>query len=175
MLWLDAEFDLRPSGVALTECGVFIRSDVDPLQLDALVGGKQPEVASLRYVRWEYFDPCEFSSKTEDSIVFRVAKGHFESLVRACDELSDYRNHAVGEPGNNTTFTAWDEGTPTVDAGVALAERLSADEAVFLEKKAAVNLEAGHGEMAEKANHTADFLHGKRAEWRGPAQREEWS
>lgn len=168
VLWLDAEFDLRPSGVALTECGVFVRSDVDPLQLDALVGGKQPEVASLRYVRWEYFDPCEFSSKTEDSIVFRVAKGHFESFVRACDELSDYRDHAVGEPGNITTFTAWDGGTPTVDAGVALAERLSADEAVFLEKKAAVNLEAGHGEMAEKANHTADLLHGKRAEWSGP-------
>ena len=168
VLWLDAEFDLRPSGIALTECGVFIRSDVDPLQLDALVGGKQPEVASLRYVRWEYFDPREFSSETEDSIVLRVAEGHFEAFVRACDELSDGQGYAEGESGNITTFIAGDASAPVVDAGIALAERLSADEAVLLEKKAAVNLEAGHGEMAEKANHVADLLHGKRAEWCGP-------
>ena len=167
-LWLDAEFDLRPSGVVLTECGVFIRSDVDPLQLDAIVGGKQPEVASLRYVRWEYFDPREFSSETEDSIILHVADGHSATFVRACDDLSHGQGYAEGESGNITTFTAWDASAPTVDAGVALAERLSADEAVFLEKKAAVNLDAGHGEMAEKANNVADVLHGERVEWCGP-------
>ena len=168
VLWLDAEFDLRPSGVALTEYGVFIRSDVDPLQLGALTGGKQPEAASLRYVLWEYFDPREFSSKTEDSIVFRVADRHSESFVRACDALSDGHGYPEGESSNITTFRMWDESASAVDAGIAFAERMSADEAVFLEKKAAVNLEAGHGEMAEKANNTIDLLHGKVAEWRGP-------
>lgn len=168
VLWLDAEFDLRPSGVVLTECGVFIRSDVDPLQFDAIVGGRQPEVASLRYVRWEYFDPREFSSETEDSIILHVADGHSAAFIRACDDLSHGQGCAEGESGNITTFTAWDASAPTVDAGIALAERLSADEAIFLEKKAAVNLEAGHGEMAEKANNVADLLHGERVEWCGP-------
>lgn len=167
VLWLDAEFDLRPSGIALTEEGVFIRSDVSPVQLDSMLKGEEAKTSSLRYVRWEYFDPSAFTTDAEDNFARSVAEGHADAFIGACDWLeSCLRGQSDGVNDIKLSFAK--SLTPNVAPVVASSGVFSSKEALFVGQKAQVNLDAGHGEMAERFNHMADVADGKNAEWLGP-------
>lgn len=85
ILWADAEFDLRPSGIVVTDRGIFIRTNVGLLdgkigasnfELDRLTAEEQQEFlqhrsqfhngkAVLIYYSWEDFDASWFTGETE--------------------------------------------------------------------------------------------------------------
>lgn len=68
VVWADAEFDLRPSGIAMTEKGVYIKADADALA----VPGKEKRQSRLFYFEWAYFEPGSFASDGEGNLALTV-------------------------------------------------------------------------------------------------------
>lgn len=68
VLWADAEFDLRPSGIAMTERGVYIKTDADAFT----VPSKDKRQSRLFYFEWAYFEPASFTSEDEDNLALAV-------------------------------------------------------------------------------------------------------
>lgn len=54
VVWADAEFDLRPSGIAMTEKGVYIKADADAFA----VPGKERRQSRLFYFEWRTSSPA---------------------------------------------------------------------------------------------------------------------
>ena len=67
ILWLDAEFDLRPSGIVLTNKGFFIKTDVDPISLSK--EDKEKNKSKLFYYKWENFESSWFVSNKKKKIL----------------------------------------------------------------------------------------------------------
>ncbi|GAA6488246.1 hypothetical protein [Gordonibacter urolithinfaciens] len=154
ILWLDAEFDLRPSGIALTDKGVFIKTDVDAIQF-----GKKSAKAALYYYRWECFSPSWFSEFSEENLATLVDSSCCQAFIDACSNMT--ANLALEEQSRLELEVYSGQGFAGLEAGVvAAAAALSAQSAVFVEQKAEVNLAAGHGEMAEEAINMLDRLNG---------------
>lgn len=157
VVWADAEFDLRPSGIAMTEKGVYIKADADAFA----VLGKEKRQSRLFYFEWAYFEPGPFASDSESNLALTVdeaCRGQFVSRCRAIRGLEDDRAAGI------------DSGLATVDdtavkaAAVAAAATINSNGEVFVEQRAAVNKPAGHGELAEEANNIIDRLQGHQAE-----------
>lgn len=70
VVWADAEFDLRPSGIAMTEKGVYIKADADAFA----VPGKEKRQSRLFYFEWAYFEPGPFASDGESNLAFTSTK-----------------------------------------------------------------------------------------------------
>lgn len=157
VVWADAEFDLRPSGIAMTEKGVYIKADADAFA----VPGKEKRQSRLFYFEWAYFEPGPFASDGEGNLALTVdeaCRSQFVSRCKALRGLEDDRAAGI------------DSGLATVDdtavkaASVAAAATINSNGEVFVEQRAAVNNPAGHGELAEEANSIIDRLQGHQAE-----------
>lgn len=157
VVWADAEFDLRPSGIAMTEKGVYIKADADAFA----VLGKETRQSRLFYFEWAYFEPGPFASDSESNLALTVdeaCRGQFVSRCRAIRGLEDDR--AAGIDSELATV----DDTAVKAAAVAAAATINSNGEVFVEQRAAVNKPAGHGELAEEANNIIDRLQGHQAE-----------
>lgn len=157
VVWADAEFDLRPSGIAMTEKGVYIKADADAFA----VPGKEKRQSRLFYFEWDYFEPGSFASDGESNLALTVdeaCRGQFVSRCRALGSLDD--DPAAGIDSEFATVG----GTAVKAAAVAASATINSNGEVFVEQRAAVNNPAGHGELAEEANNIIDRLQGHQAE-----------
>lgn len=160
VIWADAEFDLRPSGVAMTEKGVYIKSDADAFQ----VPHREKRQSRLFYFEWAYFEPASFISGDENNLALTVDESCREQFINCCRELVNAcQGHAVLELDGLESSVNESSKSSTVVAAAAL----NANEEVFVEQRAAVHSSSGHGELAEEANNIIDKLQGRQAEIMG--------
>lgn len=165
VVWVDAEFDLRPSGIAMTEKGVYVKADADAFA----VSGKEKRQSRLFYFEWEYFEPGSFASDGESNLALTVdeaCRGQFISRCQALGSLEDDRTAGIDSEFATELATelATEDDTAVKAAAVAAAATINSNGEVFVEQRAAVNNPAGHGELAEEANSIIDRLQGHQAE-----------
>lgn len=156
VVWADAEFDLRPSGIAMTEKGVYIKVDTDAFA----VPGKEKRQSRLFYFEWAHFEPGPFASDGESNLALTVdeaCRGQFVSRCKALRGLEDDR-----AAGIDSELAAVDDAAVKA-AAVAAAATINSNGEVLVEQRAAVNNPAGHGELAEEANSIIDRLQGHQA------------
>lgn len=162
IIWADAEFDLRPSGIVCTDTGVLIKTNVGVWDKKFKKNESgEPSQSVLFYYRWEDFDPEWFISDdpTENRVLMVEAQctTHF---VEGCRKIASM---VAQEELAFSTLSMTDSEieellAKTVPTGVAALQ--SAQSAVFVEQKASITTPAGHGEMAEEAITLLDRLLG---------------
>lgn len=157
VVWADAEFDLRPSGIAMTEKGVYIKADADAFA----VPGKEKRQSRLFYFEWAYFEPGSFASDGESNLALTVDEACRSQFVSRCQALGSLEDDRAA--GIDSELAAVDD-TATKAAAVVAAATINSNGEVFVEQRAAVNNPAGHGELAEEANSIIDRLQGHQAE-----------
>lgn len=159
VLWADCEFDLRPSGVACTEYGVFIKTDEAVFHKNKGGTGRSRK-ATLYYYQWSVFDPAWFVSKDKklNKALFIDKKCQY-AFVSACKRQAkeDKDSFLVLD---EIEIPVVEEQRDTSMYALAPAAVESSERAVFVEQKSLANNPAGHGEMAEEANTLLDRLHG---------------
>ena len=160
VVWADAEFDLRPSGIAMTEKGVYIKADADAFA----VPGKEKRQSRLFYFEWAYFEPGSFASDGESNLALTVDEACRSQFVSRCQAL---RGLEEGRAAGIDSELATADNTAVKAAVVAAAAAINSNGEVFVEQRAAVNNPAGHGELAEEANSIIDRLQGHQAEIQG--------
>lgn len=176
IVWADAEFDLRPSGIIATDSGIFIKSDVKTFiagkNRNRQHTGESTEAgrgSSLSYFAWEYFEPTWFSSSDPaNNPALLVAPECSKRFVSTCRSMKaiDERRRAlkVKELGKSLEYKEIDvAATALASAGPIIGEQ-----AVFVDQKAHIHNPGGHGEMAEAANNMVDSMLGSKVEWLGP-------
>lgn len=167
ILWADAEFDLRPSGIVCTYEGVFIKTNVDVIakKVKNKDGKKEKAKSHLFYYRWEDFEPSWFvSDDAEENRALMVEPQCTEHFINGCKSLAE-SSKATDEP-DAFDFLMEDRDIEELLAKVVpldVAAWQSADSAVFVEQKSAINSPAGHGEMAEEAITIMDKMLGHEA------------
>lgn len=181
ILWADAEFDHRPSGIVVTDKGVFIRTNVSMLDgkigvrkfaLDDLDSDERQAYlqhqaqyhsgkAVLLFYSWSNFDVSWFAGKSEmENKALLVEPRCSKRFVEVC------RARAVQIVSDGAISTDLGEVNSVLDekaikAGVAAGAAVeSSQAAIFAEHKSRINTPAGHGEMAEEAITLLDRLHG---------------
>lgn len=180
ILWADAEFDLRPSGIVATDRGVFIRTNVSMLdgkkeisnaELDTMTVREQEAYKQhlaqyhggksvLLYYSWDDFDAAWFVGESEmENKALLVEPQCTHRFVSVCRTMNANQIAAVGPQIAAEEFESFDK-KPVVTSVAAGAAVESSQIAVFAEQKAAINTAAGHGEMAEEAITLLDQLHG---------------
>ena len=157
VVWADAEFDLRPSGIAMTEKGVYIKADADAFA----VPGKEKRQSRLFYFEWAYFEPGPFASDGESNLALTVDEACRSQFVSRCQALRSLEDNRAAGIDSELTMAG---DTAVKAAAVAAAATINSNGEVFVEQRAAVNNPAGHGELAEEANSILDRLQGHQAE-----------
>lgn len=180
ILWADAEFDLRPSGIVATDRGVFVRTNVGMMdgkkgisnaEIDTMTEEEQEAYKQhqaqfhggkpvLLYYSWDDFNPAWFVSESElENKALLVEPQCAQRFVDVCRLI----NASSAVAMENTVEVDIAEGfdaKPVVTSVAAGAAVQSAQIAVFAEHKAAIHTPAGHGEMAEEAITLLDKFHG---------------
>lgn len=157
VVWADAEFDLRPSGIAMTEKGVYIKADADAFT----VPGKEKRQSRLFYFEWAYFEPGSFASDGESNLAFTVDEACRGQFISRCQVLGGLEEVRAGDIDSELVTV---NDTAVKAAAVTAAATINSNGEVFVEQRAAVNNPAGHGELAEEANNIIDRLQGHQAE-----------
>lgn len=158
VLWVDAEFDLRPSGIVVTDAGVFIKSDA--AVINPRRKGSARKESRLSYFPWESFDSAWFANEDESNPALTVCTACAERFVAACKTTVRTQTKIAESQASTTMHNLAEPDAPLKAAAIEGAAALSAERAVFTEQKATVNTPAGHGEMAEEAITVLDRLHG---------------
>ena len=114
VVWADAEFDLRPSGIAMTEKGVYIKADADAFA----VPGKEKRQSRLFYFEWAYFEPGSFASDGESNLALTVDEACRSQFVSRCQALGSLEDDRAA--GIDSELAAVDD-TATKAAAVATA------------------------------------------------------
>lgn len=162
ILWLDAEFDLRPSGIVLTNKGVFIKTDVDPISLTK--EDKEKNKSKLFYYKWENFEPSWFvSNKKEENFALLVNEKCSNHFINACKIYNS--NNKKNNLKDISTYNYEKEINDYVAkvAPLQVAGMQSSLIAEDVNKHAHYKTPGGHGLMAEKANDLFDKLSFKNA------------
>lgn len=154
VLWADAEFDLRPSGIAVTNSGVYIKSDVDAFTITDK--GVRQDKSRLLYFQWEYFEAAWFTSEGDDNPACSVCESCAEKFITVCKNVSNAKLE-VSETGTAQSAISVTEDGEVLAEVTAAANVMTAEQAVFVEQHSTA---AGHGELAEEANNIIDKLHG---------------
>lgn len=159
VVWADAEFDFRPSGIAFTEKGVYIKTDADVITLP----NKEQSTSRLLYFKWAYFDPKIFAEKDASNPPMNVDTNCRERFIEGCKSLS-----AKSSKYNLEELSlALEEEAPVAEAetaAVAATAALNSPQEIFVEQRAAIHSPSGHGELAEEANNIFDKLQGHNTE-----------
>lgn len=187
ILWFDAEFDLRPSGIVATDKGIYIRTDVSVFEEKikkrfgksnhGLEGLAEEEIVKieqfekenlsgkpiLHFYGWDGFEPAWFTSVSPiDNRALLVDSKCAKRFVEVCRSMS---KEVFCEDGETQDIGFIDDlGVAGKVGGIGAAAVESAQTAVFVEQKSAINTPAGHGEMAEEAITMLDKFHGLGAE-----------
>ncbi|WP_159521428.1 hypothetical protein [Erysipelothrix urinaevulpis] len=155
LLWVDAEFDLKPSGIVLTNEGVFIRSNVEVFSKG---------VPNVFFFTWGSFDPLWFVVEDEENIALQVEAPHYVNFVAVCRKVSDFsiEDYEKIEKELNLeidkTNNAVHKKSLIISGGV-----LSNQESIFVDQKSIYNTKSGHGEMVEEELTRIDKLMGRNA------------
>ncbi len=160
ILWADAEFDLRPSGIVATNKGVYVKTDAVVFSLPFSKDGDKETCSRLVFIPWAYFEPDYFTASEGVEDVLAVDVDHSKLFIEACRYMTAVEL-AVDE--SYDVQAAYETGDPKA-AVLGAAGVLSAESAVFPEQKAARANPGGHGEMAEEANNLIDRFLGRDAE-----------
>ena len=156
ILWADAEFDLRPNGIVVTDYGIFIKTDVS-----VFANKKANNKSQLLYFKWDSFNARWFiSDSADENKALLVDKKCSQHFIEACKAISHYYIEDDEETyqyfsSNDNIDTLISEVAPVAVAGVK-----SAESAVFVENKSSIKTPAGHGEMAEEAITMLDKISG---------------
>ncbi len=152
ILWADAKFGCRASGLVLTNIGCFIKADSDAVkEYNKSKKNKKEHVTSIfHYIKWEFFDIEDFEYRKENgnSFIYFNNIRVLQSLQykKFFDEYSELYKGIVNE-------------------ATVSAENIFADlESVIPMNFAKCNTKTGHGEMAEEALTILDKLSGEDAE-----------
>ena len=180
ILWADAEFDLRPSGIVVTDRGVFIRTNVGMMdgkkgisnaEIDTLTGEEQEAYKQhhaqfhggkpvLLYYSWDDFNAAWFVSESElDNKALLVEPQCAQRFVDVCRGIGTEQAAARATEIVLDSIREFDTKAVVTSAAAGAAVE-SSQVAVFAEQKAAINTPAGHGEMAEEAITLLDKFHG---------------
>lgn len=161
ILWIDAEFDLRPSGIIATNKGIFIKSDAVVFALPFTDTDNVNTSSILNFVPWEFFEPEGFAIENGDNQALSVDESCANRFIEACKDM------VSAEPIAYSSYdvqAAYEEHANTDKAAAIEAAAILSDEvAVFPEQKASINNPGGHGEMAEEANTIIDRFLGHEA------------
>ncbi len=173
VLWADAEFDLRPSGIVLTEKGVFIKTNIEIIDAKGSLSKIKKtfdknnktetvnEKSVLYFYAWEDFEPNFFIG---DSILennaLKVEQQCSEKFILTCTNLAIKKETFENRIESYDVYEETYEELLTQIVPIASVGLQSAESAVFIENKAAINNLAGHGEMVEEATTLIDRLHG---------------
>lgn len=163
VLWSDAEFDLRPSGIACTEEGVFIRTNVNVFNNKQKTKDAKDanDKSTLFYYKWDSFEAGWFiSDSKEENRALLVEAPYGTKFINACKKANEQKKL---ESERMEAFHFDDERNGQVVSKVApIVESAieSAEKAIFVEQKSHVNTPSGHGEMVEQANNRVDRLVG---------------
>ena len=164
VIWADAEFGLRPSGIAITNKGIFIKSNIAVFEKKKDDSGKKIK-SELFYFLWEIFEPKWFTEINDDNKALLVDNKCYSAFINACKNLTDsYKKddsfiYSAASDVESYNITQVTKAAPNAFAGV-----VSSEKAVFVEHKARrENYRAGHGEMAEEALTYLDKLFGNNA------------
>ena len=83
ILWMDAEFDLRPSGIIATDQGVFVKTDES-----IMPSGEDAEKSKLIYVKWDSFDPTWFIADSDENMAWKVNPECRTTFIETCRSLA---------------------------------------------------------------------------------------
>lgn len=140
ILWADAKPGRHPSGIVITNRGIFIRTK-----------------EQLLFYRKNEWEPVWFSGTTEaENAALAVTPPHADRFISVCREFAE--RAAAESAWEDISFPPQDGAEKMGAAAGAALE--SAESAVFAEQKAKIRNPQGHGEMAEEANTILDRLHG---------------
>lgn len=165
IIWADAEFDLRPSGIAATEEGIFIKSDAAPISLKPRKGNSEdPTQSRLTFFPWDNFEPSWCAGEGEENLALAVDPAYSERFVASCRSMAKTQEELAQAQVTYELRSIDQSESPTKVAAIEGAAMLSAERAVFTEQKAFVNNPGGHGEMAEEAINKIDRILGHDAQ-----------
>lgn len=181
IIWADAEFDLRPSGIAVTNKGVFIRTNVrlldgkigisnfalDDLDADDRQAYLQHQEqyhsgkSVLLFYSWSDFDARWFVSESEiENKALLVDPQCSKIFVAVCrNQTAQVASDGMVPTDLGDVESDLNKKTikTSIIAGAAVE---SSQAAIFAEQKSSINTPAGHGEMAEEAITMLDKLRG---------------
>lgn len=166
LLWIDAEFDLRPSGIVVTNEGVFIKTNTDIIPLKK----KQDEdeeveikPSVLYYFKWDSFEPTLFISENpSENIILSVDPKCQKAFMNACKEFSIEVPHA--QELGYIQYYSNEEIENIISSSITMAAGIqSAEKTIFVENNSINNTPAGHGVMAEEFNSMIDNLQGHKS------------
>lgn len=161
IIWVDAEFDLRPSGIIATDKGVFVKSDATLFSFGKKDEEHNPTQSRLSYFLWEYFDPTWFVDESDSNPAAQVDPACSARFIKACSKISQAKSLLQVTELNASTIEPSSANEVNGKAAILNgAGMLSAEKAIFVEHKAAINNPGGHGEMAEEAINKLDRIHG---------------
>ena len=172
IIWADAEFDLRPSGIVATDRGVYVKSDASAFQ-SPFASEEDKKRSALFFYCWDSFDPSFFAGSGEDNRALSVDPDHSVRFVEACRQMA--ARNAESDSSSLPSLGAEDRlGVSSQKiAAVAVAAIETSETAVFGEQKARRTgadgkvYAAGHGEMVEDAHNMIDRLQGREVFWEG--------
>lgn len=94
ILWADVELGLRPSGIVLTDKGVFVKTDITVLDEKFKKDEKGNKMQSnLFFCSWNNFNPSIF---TNGELLKDVAEENKKSFVNACNNVIVASSVAAG-------------------------------------------------------------------------------
>ena len=150
ILWMDAEFDLRPSGIICTDRGVFVKTNIE--LFEKLPQDKKDKPRSiLVFYQWEDFDPAWFvSDAPESNKVLLVESQCRDRFISTCKKWVKEEKTPDEELSNFVYEDSEIEEMLAKVTPIGIAGIQSSESAVFVEHKSHINTPAGHGEMAEE-------------------------
>lgn len=162
VLWIDAEFDLRPSGIIATNKGVFIKSDAVVFTLPFSDNKECNTTSKLTFIPWQYFEPESFTFDDEENCALSVDEDCSKRFIAACKYLTSVEPISLASYDVRASYET--HAAENIAAAAGAAAVLSSETALFAEQNASVNTPGGHGFMAEDANTIIDRFLGRDAE-----------
>lgn len=154
ILWADAEFDLRPSGIVATDKGIYVKTDAVVFALPFAKDSEKDTCSRLMFIPWEYFDPGYFAFAEGNADVLAVDEQCSSRFLDVCQYMASVE---VVADESYDIRAAYDTHGGMDGVHGATAAIIADSEAVqFAENHAGVKNPGGHGEMAEEANNLID-------------------
>lgn len=158
IIWADAEFDLRCSGIVCTNKGCFIKTNVNPIE-DVQ---KNNDIKSeLYYFKWEIFESSWFTQISDNNYVLKVDKQCQNAFLNACKNHNQHNEdkRINVEKYEKFEFNSYVGIVTGISSGVTNGPNANLD---FIQKYIR-NVNGRNGFFAEQANNMHDIRLGRRA------------
>lgn len=154
ILWADAEFNLRPSGIIATNKGIYVKTDAVVFALPFSKNAEKDTCSRLIFISWAFFDPGYFAFAEGNADVLAVDEACSTRFLNVCQRMAsveDVIEESYDIRAACDTHGGMDGVHGTTAAIVADSETIQ-----FAENHASVKNPGGHGEMVEEANNLID-------------------